>query len=656
MRGGGNIEDIFKILRRNNVKKIKVILSVLLMAAAISFTACSNASSGSSDPSTPAPATTPSTPSSGGSGSGSQTPAVTYIGSKAPTVAKAVGDIVFSDGSATPYTPGMSFTDTQKNAAVAIIFYVGNELNNTGDTVRTLGLGLKQNMNSCLWTTNHNLNHSDLYEAIKSEIQTDAEGNVTITGDKNGFDNLAQIGAYLRSISLAADDTATPENYPAFYFAKDYKNVAGSHVSGTVYENGWYLPSLGELYYIYLKGKSATKNFDIDAALQALDGDKFESRTYRSSSLATPGWVRLFSFENAASSSIDTYYSDTYPICAIRDFTTYTVTLNTTEHGTVTANKTSAQAGDSIILTGTGTSTVSNDYKVGSFEINGSTISNVTNNTHTFKMPAANVTVNATFTPIVYKGTKRPAVAKEVGDVVFNDGSSTPYSTNLTQEQKNAVIALIFYKGTELNSDAADGTPDNTTSRTLGVGLKQNTTGLEWCKQETGDPYASIDVTTIRCSVNGSGSVFNITGDKNGSNNLEQISAFLTSDNTSVPDNYPAFYFAKNYKNITGNNVSGTAFENGWYLPSAAELYMIYKKGKSSDRAFDINAIMQDLGGDSFPTSGKTYWSSSQYTANSNSEKASAYTVNFCEPRSGDVCDFTYKGYAQRVCCIREFN
>ena len=72
------------------MKKIKVILSVLLMAAAISFTACSNASSGSSDPSTPAPATTPSTPSSGGSGSGSQTPVVTYIGSKAPTVADAI--------------------------------------------------------------------------------------------------------------------------------------------------------------------------------------------------------------------------------------------------------------------------------------------------------------------------------------------------------------------------------------------------------------------------------------------------------------------------------------------------------------------------------------------------------------------------------------
>ncbi len=284
MRGGGNIEDIFKILRRNNVKKIKVILSVLLMAAAISFTACSNASSGSDsgktekeDKKTPEPKK-PGSGNGGSSGGGNQTPAVTYIGSKAPSQAKAVGDVVFNDGSATPYNNRIRFTDAQKNAAIAIIFYVGTDLNNEGDTttVRTLGLGLKQNMNGRKWSTTTD---TDIYiSAITSEIQTDSEGNVTITGDKNGFDNLAQIGA-----NLSTDDTATPENYPAFYFAKDYKNVTGSHVSGTVYENGWYLPSLGELYYIYLKGKSATKDFDIDAALQARGGDKFESRTYMSS-------------------------------------------------------------------------------------------------------------------------------------------------------------------------------------------------------------------------------------------------------------------------------------------------------------------------------------------------------------------------------------
>lgn len=54
-----------------------------------------------------------------------------------------------------------------------------------------------------------------------------------------------------------------------------------------------------------------------------------------------------------------------------------------------------------------------------------------------------------------YIGTRNPTDAKEVGDIVFNDGSATPYTTELTltPEQKDAAIAVIFYVGTGLNSD-----------------------------------------------------------------------------------------------------------------------------------------------------------------------------------------------------------
>ena len=55
---------------------------------------------------------------------------VTYIGSKAPTEAKEVGDVVFTDGSASSYTT--EFTSTQKKAAVAVIF----------DAEKKLGVGL----------------------------------------------------------------------------------------------------------------------------------------------------------------------------------------------------------------------------------------------------------------------------------------------------------------------------------------------------------------------------------------------------------------------------------------------------------------------------------------------------------------------------------
>lgn len=722
------------------MKKIKVILSVLLMAAAISFTACSNASSGSDSDKTekeddkktetPKPASGNGSGSGSGSGGGNQTPAVTYIGSKAPTVAKAVGDIVFTDGSATPYHMVNSLTAEKKQAAIAIIFYVGTDLNNEGDTttVRTLGLGLKHDKTGRAWCSYTANGYNKSIEAIFSSGSPDAEGNVTITGDKNGFDNLAQIGAYLAT----NDDTDTPENYPALYFAKDYKNVTGSQVSGTVYENGWYLPSLGELYYIYLKGKSATKVFDIDAALQALGGDKFESDDYMSSSLITAGSVNVFSFERAEVKNYAIGPIGSFPVCAIRDFTTYTVTVNAAEHGTVTANKTSAQAGDSITLTGTGTSTESYEYKVSSFTVNGNNKNPDSNNTYTFTMPAANVTVSVNFISVpyysiilspctggtvtanktraiegdtvtltvtptsneesdyrfksltmngttltvssnntttftmpaanatvsaefesIYIGTKKPTAAKAVGDIVFNDGSAMPYTTfnnldsTVKDTKKTSAIALIFYKGNGLNSG------NDTSTRTLGLGLKGRSSSYNWCDSAANGNSISID--TILCSYSGyNAETYNFTGDKNGKDNFEAIGTYLVSHNstddtarttaTASNTKYHAFEFAEHYSS-TATNLGN--FNTGWYLPSIAELFQIWKCRQDTTNGFAIDDVLDALGGDQLLEI--TFWSSSQHP----SQPTWAYKLSFYNGRLNT--DSSPKSTITGVRCIREF-
>ena len=162
-------------------------------------------------------------------------------------------------------------------------------------------------------------------------------------------------------------------------------------------------------------------------------------------------------------------------------------------------------------------------------------------------------------------GTKAPGVAKAVGDIVFNDGSATPYTAELTlsDEQKAAAIAVIF---------KVDG------GKTLGVGLKHNGSGLAWC---TSDAKAyNTNIKTIQCPASGAAGNFTFTGDTDGSDNLEQIASFLITaglaDDTTGKDadkRYPAFYFAKNYKN-TATNLEA-AYGNGWYLPTVAELFDI---------------------------------------------------------------------------------
>ena len=243
--------------------------------------------------------------------------------------------------------------------------------------------------------------------------------------------------------------------------------------------------------------------------------------------------------------------------------------------------------------------------------------------------------------PPHYIGTKPPTMAKEVGDIVFSDGSAIPYTSNLTltSEQSNSAIAIIFYKGTGLNSDS------NTTSRTLGVGLKHNKSGdIKWCTSSA--DACNVIITTIQCSVSGSSGALTFTGDKNGSNNLEQIGAFSGVDDTATAANYPAFYFCKNYKNQTGSHVAGTSYESGWYLPSVAELYQIYANGKGTNKVFDIDDASALCYGDTFNT--WEYFSSSQW----GSVVDEAFTIRFS---NGSWNDDSKDGIGFYVCAIREF-
>ena len=322
---------------------------------------------------------------------------------------------------------------------------------------------------------------------------------------------------------------------------------------------------------------------------------------------------------------------------------TYSVTIEASTNGTVSASKTSdISAGETITLTVTPAVTVDDDYKLVTLSVkNGDADVALTNNA--FTMPSGNVKVTATFDAIVYYGTKKPSKAKDIGDIVFKDGSSTPYTNGLTltDEKKAAAIAIIFYKGTELNNG-----DDTTTRRTLGVGLKHSKSRLAWCI-ETANSY-NKNITTIQCTPSDNASGLTFTGYKNGSDNLEQIEDFLADDDDTkgedAADRYPTFYFAKNYSTHATN--LGENYASGWYIPSIAELFQIYANGKGANKAFDLDAASEALGGDKFTT---FYWSSSQHA----SFVDSACRLNFYDGGWNINRMSVQNNY---VCAIRAFN
>ncbi len=204
-----------------------------------------------------------------------------YGNKETPT---AVGDIVFSDGSAIAYDDSTigDLSVEQKAAAVSVIFYVGTGLNNDGDTTtsRTLGVGLYNSyydgtgsLRWCSSSANAYSKNITTIQCTPSASGSGAAGTATFTGVLDGSSNYSLLKTYLSTNST--DDTSTSTYYPAWDYAENYGTNKG--LSGT-YATGWYMPSLAELCYVY-RNKTV-----VNQALSLVGGNSLANSYYWSAS------------------------------------------------------------------------------------------------------------------------------------------------------------------------------------------------------------------------------------------------------------------------------------------------------------------------------------------------------------------------------------
>ena len=201
-----------------------------------------------------------------------------------------------------------------------------------------------------------------------------------------------------------------------------------------------------------------------------------------------------------------------------------------------------------------------------------------------------------------YIGSKVPGSVLEVGDVVFTDGSASPY-TSVTSAQQASAVAVIFYRGTACSNDGK--------TRALGVGLVQ-ASGKSWCSGSAKGYGVSIDSTTCAPDQEAAGSAttFEDAVDRNGKDNYDQLDSALRSlpggtDTYDGATKYTANYFASVYRNAA-TNITSSAYSNDWYLPTAAELFQIYKNKAT------VNAALSACGGTTFSGA---YLTSSQHAS-----------------------------------------
>ncbi len=219
-----------------------------------------------------------------------------------------VGDVLLKDGSIIYYENVAGMTAEQKENAVGVLY----ALDENGNPRGWLGVynSIQKGTGCWLdWATAHTTGFNTKFEDIICTPSTSGVGaasTATFTGDTDGSDNWA----YICSIDPTASANAE-ENYPGFHYVNTYAQTF--NLTG-VYADGWYMPSIAELCYIY-KNKDA-----VNEVITALGGTPLREQGYLSSSQSTTTDSVWHIDLSNGSLSINYKYLNPL-ICCVRKFT-----------------------------------------------------------------------------------------------------------------------------------------------------------------------------------------------------------------------------------------------------------------------------------------------------------------------------------------------
>ena len=224
-----------------------------------------------------------------------------------------------------------------------------------------------------------------------------------------------------------------------------------------------------------------------------------------------------------------------------------------------------------------------------------------------------------------------------VGDVLLNDGTIILYDADnlfFTDEQKEKVVGVLYGKD-------ENGRPKGWLGKNNSANEELNRRLYDWSPS-----YATKrEFYDIQCvyndffDYNDNVYKYTITGDTDGRDNwayICSVTPISTSGFNAIRKNWPAFSYVNNY--ATDNGLTNN-YSIGWYMPSLAELCMIYRNKDV------LNFVLKILGGVMlYDSENSSYWSSSQ-------SDSLTWCIDFSSGsvESSDADSYKY------VCCIRYF-
>lgn len=178
-----------------------------------------------------------------------------------------IGKIILSDGTF------VSKEDFNYETMTAIAVIVGSK-NNGGEAI---GIGLnKSTASTNSWQYKESESYPVYFEGIESTYRGSSSSGYTISGDLDGSDNWDYICMF--------DFRGTKYGYyPIFRYANDY----GENYVGGNYLTGWYVPSLKELYDVYLNKDIIVESIKIATNSNYYD---LEDNFYSSSQTSESTW------------------------------------------------------------------------------------------------------------------------------------------------------------------------------------------------------------------------------------------------------------------------------------------------------------------------------------------------------------------------------
>ena len=224
------------------------------------------------------------------------------IGSKVSP--DAVGDIVFSDGSAMTYTEFSALDTATQNAkktdAIAVIF----------DATNKLGVGLVQG-SSLRWAEDGTTGYSTNITTLQATKVSGSSANDYVFNGAGASDGSGSLAKFRAAVGAIDGTSLSSTDYPAWAWIESYATTVG--LTGT-YATGWYMPSIKELCELY-KVKNTVNN-----SISKTSGTQMVTSSYWSSSQYASYDIYAYQLDFSNGRCISTYKSTSFDVCAVRAF------------------------------------------------------------------------------------------------------------------------------------------------------------------------------------------------------------------------------------------------------------------------------------------------------------------------------------------------